>query len=89
VKGVTVTNGGLGYASPPTVTIDGVRRMVSGYVIRNGSYGTDNLVITSGTVTLRSKLPVWAAAAQTGPTLLSTPNTAPQSITPAVEWVVI
>jgi hypothetical protein len=33
----------------------GVRRMISGYVLRNGQYGTDNL-----TNTLRVNLPAWA-----------------------------
>jgi hypothetical protein len=33
----------------------GVRRMISGYVLRNGQYGTDNL-----TNTLRANLPAWA-----------------------------
>ena len=34
---VALTSGGTGYTSAPTVTIGGVRRMVSGYVLRTGS----------------------------------------------------
>jgi len=33
----------------------GIRRMISGYVLRNGQFGTDNL-----TNTLRTNLPAWA-----------------------------
>ena len=33
----------------------GVRRMISGYILRNGQFGTDNL-----TNTLRTNLPAWA-----------------------------
>jgi len=59
VTAVTVTSGGSGYTSAPAVTIGGVRRMVSGYVLRNGSYGTTDLT-TAG----RTTLPAWAALAQ-------------------------
>jgi hypothetical protein len=69
VTGVTVTNGGTGYTSAPIVTIGGVRRMVSGYQLRDGTNGTTNLN-SSG----RTTLPGWAAFAQgrTG-TLIGTP----------------
>lgn len=59
VTAVVIVNGGSGYSSPPTVTIGGVRRMVSGYVKRDGSYGTANLTTTG-----RTTLPAWAAAQQ-------------------------
>jgi len=49
----------------------GVRRMVSGYVLRNGANGTDNL-----TNTLRANLPAWAQRLyntnSAGPTDIST-----------------
>jgi YHYH protein len=50
--------GPYGYSSPmdPTST---VRRMISGYVKRDGSSGTANLVATG-----RTTLPAWAARAQ-------------------------
>jgi len=59
VTGVTMTSGGTGYTSAPTVTMGGVRRMISGYVLRTGSYGTTPLASTG-----RTTLPGWAAAAQ-------------------------
>jgi hypothetical protein len=37
----------------------GVRRMISGYIKRDGSYGTSNLNVTG-----RTTLPLWAQAAQ-------------------------
>ena len=46
--------GPYGYAVSNN-TASGVRLMVSGYVLRNGKYGTDNL-----TNTLRTNLPAWA-----------------------------
>ncbi|MSU57095.1 MAG: YHYH protein [Pedosphaera sp.] len=49
----------------------GLRRMISGFVLRNGSNGTDNL-----TNTLRASLPAWAlrfyGTTQTGPTVIAT-----------------
>jgi hypothetical protein len=49
----------------------GVRRMISGYVLRNGKYGSDNL-----TNTLRANLPAWAqrlyGTNSAGPTDLTT-----------------
>lgn len=61
--------GPYGYATA-TNAASGVRRMVSGYVPRNGQYGTDNLS-TNGAA--RASLPAWAqraygiSASQTGP----------------------
>lgn len=56
-----------------TAATNGLRRMVSGYLIRDGSYGTDNL--NSG----RTYLPAWAARAygvstnaQSGPAVSTT-----------------
>jgi hypothetical protein len=51
--------GPYGYSSPldPNSV---VRRMVSGYVLRNGSYGTTNLATTG-----RTTLPAWAQRIQT------------------------
>jgi hypothetical protein len=51
--------GPYGYSNP-TNPASGVRRMISGYVPRNGLNGTDNLS-TNGA--LRSKLPAWAQRA--------------------------
>ena len=50
--------GPYGYSDPNSAA-SGVRRLVSGYTLRNGSNGTTNLT-TAG----RHTLPVWAAAAQ-------------------------
>jgi hypothetical protein len=71
VTAVNMTSGGTGYTSAPTVTIGGVRRMVSGYQLRDGTNGTTNLSSTG-----RMMLPGWAAFAQgrTG-TLVGTPYT--------------
>ncbi|MFZ9935763.1 MAG: YHYH protein [Luteolibacter sp.] len=51
--------GPYGYSSPLDPN-SGVRRMVSGYVLRNGSYGTTNLTSTG-----RATLPAWAQRIQT------------------------
>lgn len=59
VTSITLTSGGSGYTSPPAVTIGGVRRMISGYVKRDGTKNTVNLNTTG-----RTTLPAWAAAAQ-------------------------
>jgi len=65
--------GPYGYATA-TNSASGIRRMISGYVARNGLNGTDNLS-TNGAV--RSTIPAWAqrfynlAAAQSGPTVSS------------------
>jgi len=59
VTGVTMVSGGTGYATAPVVTIGGVRRMISGYVQRDGSNGTTNLSSAG-----RQTLPAWAALAQ-------------------------
>ncbi len=50
--------GPYGYSDPSNAA-SGVRRMVSGYTLRNGSNGTANLTSTG-----RHSLPVWAATAQ-------------------------
>jgi YHYH protein len=42
--------------SNPTNSQSGIRRMISGFVLRNGKNGTDNLVATG-----RKTLPTWAA----------------------------
>ncbi|MEO5916312.1 MAG: YHYH protein [Luteolibacter sp.] len=51
--------GPYGYSSPLDPN-SGVRRMVSGHVLRNGSYGTTNLTSTG-----RTTLPPWAQRIQT------------------------
>ncbi len=59
--------GPYGYSNP-TNPASGVRRMVSGYALRNGANGTDNLSV-------RTNIPAWAvrvysvSATQTGPTV--------------------
>jgi hypothetical protein len=53
--------GPYGYSNPYDAS-SGVRRMVSGYVLRDGSYRTDNL---NDPITGRRSLPAWAQAAQT------------------------
>lgn len=50
--------GPYGYSDPTSAT-SGVRRMVSGYTLRNGLNGTTNLTTTG-----RRSLPAWAAATQ-------------------------
>lgn len=50
--------GPYGYSNPMDPTSP-VRRMVSGYVLRDGSFGTTNLASTG-----RTTLPAWALAAQ-------------------------
>lgn len=52
--------GPYGYASPLNAN-SGVRRMVSGFVLRTGSYGTTNLTNAG-----RTTLPLWAQRIQTG-----------------------
>src|SRR5579884_2852933 len=62
--------GPYGYSNPAN-SASGVRRMISGYVPRNGQNGTDNI---STTGSLRTYLPAWAlrfyasAGAQSGTT---------------------
>ncbi|MFZ9941190.1 MAG: YHYH protein [Luteolibacter sp.] len=63
--------GPYGYSSPLDPD-SGVRRMISGYVLRNGNYGTTNLSSTG-----RNTLPAWAQRIQTvtfknGPAVSST-----------------
>jgi len=50
--------GPYGY-SDPTNSTSPIRRMVSGYVLRNGTFGTANLAISG-----RTSLPKWALQAQ-------------------------
>jgi len=50
--------GPYGY-SDPTNSTSPIRRMVSGYVLRNGTFGTANLAISG-----RTSLPKWAQQAQ-------------------------
>jgi hypothetical protein len=57
--------GPYGYSNP-TNPASGVRRLVSGYVQRNGQYGTANLNLTG-----RVTLPLWAQAAEGITTLAS------------------
>ena len=57
--------GPYGY-SDPTNPASAVRRMISGYVQRNGQYGTTNLAVTG-----RTTLPAWAALAQGRSAILS------------------
>jgi hypothetical protein len=65
--------GPYGYASASN-SANGLRRMISGYVPRNGQNGTDNLS-TNGAA--RSSIPAWAqrfysvSAGQSGPTVSS------------------
>ena len=59
VTAVNVTSGGSGYSSAPTVTIGGVRRMISGYQLRDGTNSTTNLNSTG-----RTTLPGWALTVQ-------------------------
>ena len=57
--------GPYGYSSPMDPT-SGVRRMVSGFVKRDGTHGTTNLAVTG-----RTTLPQWAATAQGRSTTLT------------------
>ena len=65
--------GPYGYSNPTNAN-SGIRRMVSGYVPRNGQNGTDNLDYTGAA---RTTIPTWAqraysaSANQTGPTVSS------------------
>jgi len=58
--------GPYGYSNP-TNAASGVRRMISGFTLRNGSSNTTNLA-TTGRITL----PAWAAAVQNRSTTLTT-----------------
>jgi len=62
--------GPYGYSNP-TNSAGGVRRMVSGYILRDGSYGNANLNSVG-----RTNLPVWAQVAQ-GKTTLTTSQYGP------------
>src|ERR1051325_4775065 len=57
--------GPYGYSDPTNAT-GPVRRMISGYVLRNGQCGTTNLGLTG-----RTTLPAWAALAQGRSAILS------------------
>jgi hypothetical protein len=57
--------GPYGYSNP-TNPASGVRRMISGYIKRDGSYGTSNLNVTG-----RTTLPYWAQLAQNRTSLTS------------------
>ena len=63
LTGINVVSGGTGYTSPPIVTISGVRRMRTGFVLRNSAnqaaYG-----VTDITSAGRTTLPKWAAIAE-------------------------
>ena len=63
--------GPYGYANP-TNPASGVRRMVSGFVIRNGKNGADNLMQTG-----RRMLPVWEARENNRSALLQSTETGP------------
>ena len=63
--------GPYGYSNP-TNAGSGVRRMISGYVQRNGSNGTVNLALTG-----RTTLPAWAARAYNQSTNLSSSQYGP------------
>ena len=53
--------------SNPTNSASGIRRMISGFVIRNGEKGADNLTLTG-----RKNLPVWEAREQNRSAALQT-----------------
>ena len=63
--------GPYGYSNPTNAN-SGVRRMISGYVIRNGQYGTSNLTLSG-----RTTIPEWAvrlynvSSNQAGPAVTS------------------
>ena len=63
--------GPYGYSNP-TNPASSVRRMISGYVLRNGQFGTTNLGVTG-----RTTLPAWAALAQGRSTTLSSSQYGP------------
>jgi hypothetical protein len=63
--------GPYGYSNP-TNPASGVRRMVSGFTLRNGQNGTDNLAQTG-----RTTLPAWEAREQGRPVKLPVNETGP------------
>ncbi len=65
--------GPYGYSNP-TNPASPVRRMISGYVLRNGQFGTTNLGITG-----RKTLPAWAALAQGISATLSATQSGPNT----------
>jgi len=76
LTGINVVSGGTGYTSPPIVTISGVRRMRTGFVLRNSTnqatYG-----VTDITSTGRITLPKWATIAEGLSTLATYTGTGP------------
>jgi len=77
LTGINMISGGSGYTSAPIVTIGGVRRMRTGFVLRNAAnqatYGTTDITSTG-----RTTLPKWAAIAEGLATLA---NYATQTLT--------
>jgi hypothetical protein len=65
--------GPCGYSNP-TNPASLVRRMISGYVLRNGQYSTTNLGLTG-----RTSLPAWAALAQSRSAILSATQYGPNT----------
>lgn len=63
--------GPYGYSNP-TNTSSGVRRMISGFVLRDGKNGSDNLTTTG-----RKFLPTWEAREQNRSATLQTSETGP------------
>ena len=63
--------GPYGYSNPTNAN-SGVRRMTSGYVIRDGSNGTSNLALTG-----RTTLPAWAGRAYNHSTALTSSQYGP------------
>ena len=85
VTGLALVSGGTGYTSAPTLVIGGVRRMISGYVKRDGSHGTTNLnTIVSPNTTGRTTLPAWAALAQNRSATLTSTQFGPPASTYAI-----
>lgn len=69
---VTMTSAGSGYTATPTVKIGGVRRMISGYQVRDGTHNTTNLNTTG-----RHSLPAWALTAENRSQLTSSTQYGP------------
>jgi hypothetical protein len=63
--------GPYGYSNATNAS-SGIRRMVSGYVLRNGNNGTVNLAVTG-----RTTLPAWAARAYSAVTNISSSDYGP------------
>ena len=85
VTGLALVSGGTGYTSAPTLVIGGVRRMISGYVKRDGAYGTVNLnTAVAPNTTGRTTLPAWAALAQNRSATLTSTQFGPPASTYAI-----